>query len=297
MSPGVAGGPTTASALAGPGARTSAHYPRWVAAVVIAGTPAVMPMDYASVFASGTLPAAGQHMTEGAKAWARNTAATNASLAIVPLLLATISGVLAGPAGTGKGVNDDLSGAAAGSRPRSAGGGARRMARRRGAVTTRNADGRTAWDWTFPVIVAPITAGFMLGFRAAHLRRAIAGGGWAAVAAGLTVAMLGIGFRIWANPHRLLGLLRQARPARAHRAQRAQPAEPAPPAPPVTPQPVRNNSSDRPRAGLAARRPSNTVGPRRHPAHSPQPVPAGCDEQMAGAGLIGLDTPTDRHPA
>ena len=42
MSPGVAGGPTTASALAGPGARTSAHYQRWVAAVVIAGALAVM---------------------------------------------------------------------------------------------------------------------------------------------------------------------------------------------------------------------------------------------------------------
>jgi protein-S-isoprenylcysteine O-methyltransferase Ste14 len=62
----------------------------------------------------------------------------------------------------------------------------------------RNLGGRTAWDWTFPLVVASITAGFMLGFGATHLRWAMAGDGWAAVAAGLTVAVLGIGFRVWA---------------------------------------------------------------------------------------------------
>ena len=57
---------------------------------------------------------------------------------------------------------------------------------------------RAALDWTFPVLVAAITAGFVLSFRAAHVRWAIVGGGWASVAIGLSVAVLGIALRVWA---------------------------------------------------------------------------------------------------
>ena len=62
----------------------------------------------------------------------------------------------------------------------------------------RSIGGRTAMDWTFPVVVAAVTAGFFLGFRAAHLRSATISGGWVLVAAGLTIAVAGIGFRVWA---------------------------------------------------------------------------------------------------
>jgi protein-S-isoprenylcysteine O-methyltransferase Ste14 len=65
-------------------------------------------------------------------------------------------------------------------------------------LRVRSIGGRTAMDWTFPLVVASIAAGFILGFRAAHLRWAVVGGGWIPVIAGLTVAGLGIGFRIWA---------------------------------------------------------------------------------------------------
>jgi protein-S-isoprenylcysteine O-methyltransferase Ste14 len=62
----------------------------------------------------------------------------------------------------------------------------------------RNLGSRAAVDWTFPVVVAAVTAGFFLSFRAAHLRWAVIGGGWAPVAVGLFVAVLGIAFRVWA---------------------------------------------------------------------------------------------------
>ena len=62
----------------------------------------------------------------------------------------------------------------------------------------RNIGGRTALDWTFPVVVAAITAGFFLGFRAAHVRWAVVGGGWVPVVIGLAVVVLGVGLRIWA---------------------------------------------------------------------------------------------------
>ena len=77
MSPGVAGGPTTASALAGPGARTSAHYPRWVAAVVIAGALAVMarPPVWAGISCLGleqrALPLGSSQAKDGAGEFAR----------------------------------------------------------------------------------------------------------------------------------------------------------------------------------------------------------------------------------
>jgi protein-S-isoprenylcysteine O-methyltransferase Ste14 len=62
----------------------------------------------------------------------------------------------------------------------------------------RNIGGRTALDWTFPIVVAAITAGFFLGFRAAHLQWAVVGGGWVPVAVGLFAAAAGIAFRVWA---------------------------------------------------------------------------------------------------
>ncbi len=62
----------------------------------------------------------------------------------------------------------------------------------------RNLAGRTAFDWTFLLVVAFVAAGINLAFRAAHLSAAGIGGGWVPVAAGITVAVIGIAFRIWA---------------------------------------------------------------------------------------------------
>lgn len=61
-----------------------------------------------------------------------------------------------------------------------------------------NIGGRTAFDWTFLLVVAFVAAGINLAFRAAHLPAAGFGGGWAPVAAGAAIAVAGIGFRIWA---------------------------------------------------------------------------------------------------
>jgi hypothetical protein len=72
------------------------------------------------------------------------------------------------------------------------------VGRCRGAAGLNNRGGRTAFDWTFLVVVAFAAAGINLAFRAAHLRTAALDGGWVPVAAGLTVATLGIAFRIWA---------------------------------------------------------------------------------------------------
>ena len=44
-----------------------------------------------------------------------------------------------------------------------------------------------------------------------------------------------------------------------------------------SPRPSATTPSERPRAGSAAGPRSNTAGPRRHPAHPPQSVPAGCE--------------------
>jgi protein-S-isoprenylcysteine O-methyltransferase Ste14 len=57
---------------------------------------------------------------------------------------------------------------------------------------------RKGLDWTFPIVGVAIAAGTTLGFRAAHVTSASIGGGWVTVAAGLIVAALGMGFRIWA---------------------------------------------------------------------------------------------------
>jgi protein-S-isoprenylcysteine O-methyltransferase Ste14 len=61
-----------------------------------------------------------------------------------------------------------------------------------------NLGGRTAFDWTFLLVVAFVAAGINLAFRAAHLPAAVIGGGWAPVAAGAALALAGIGFRVWA---------------------------------------------------------------------------------------------------
>ena len=57
---------------------------------------------------------------------------------------------------------------------------------------------RLARDWTFLLVVAAITAGVGLGFRAAHFRTGNIGGGWRPVAIGLIIAVLGITLRVWA---------------------------------------------------------------------------------------------------
>jgi protein-S-isoprenylcysteine O-methyltransferase Ste14 len=62
----------------------------------------------------------------------------------------------------------------------------------------RSIGSRKSLDWTFPVVFVSIAAGTTLGFQAAHVAGASIGGGWLTVVAGLTVAALGIGFRIWA---------------------------------------------------------------------------------------------------
>lgn len=77
MSTDASAGRTTSSARAAP---TLARYPRWVAAVVIVGALGVMSLAYAGLFSPSTLLAAGQHMNEAAKDWARYAAAYSASL-------------------------------------------------------------------------------------------------------------------------------------------------------------------------------------------------------------------------
>ena len=62
----------------------------------------------------------------------------------------------------------------------------------------RNLGGRTAFDWSFILVVASVAAGINLGFRAAHASATVGGGGWAPVAAGLLIAVFGIALRIWA---------------------------------------------------------------------------------------------------
>ncbi len=62
----------------------------------------------------------------------------------------------------------------------------------------RNLGGRTAFDWTFLLVVAFTAAAINLAFRAAHLRLAGFGGGWAPVAIGCAITIAGIAFRIWA---------------------------------------------------------------------------------------------------
>ena len=57
---------------------------------------------------------------------------------------------------------------------------------------------RLAWDWTFPLVVAAITAGVSLGFQAAHFKTGNIGGGWGPVAIGLIGAVFGIALRVWA---------------------------------------------------------------------------------------------------
>ena len=58
--------------------------------------------------------------------------------------------------------------------------------------------GRTAFDWTFGLVVASVAVAINLGFRAAHLQTAVFGGGWAPVAAGLGVLAAGVALRVWA---------------------------------------------------------------------------------------------------
>ncbi len=62
----------------------------------------------------------------------------------------------------------------------------------------RNQGGRTAFDWTFGLVIAAVAAGLNLGFRGAHVHWAILGGGWGPVAAGLAVLATGAALRIWA---------------------------------------------------------------------------------------------------
>jgi len=61
-----------------------------------------------------------------------------------------------------------------------------------------NLGGRTAFDWTFLLVVAFVGAGINLAFRAADVRAADFGGGWVPVIAGTAIAVAGIAFRIWA---------------------------------------------------------------------------------------------------
>jgi protein-S-isoprenylcysteine O-methyltransferase Ste14 len=62
----------------------------------------------------------------------------------------------------------------------------------------RNLGGRTAFDWTFGLVVASVVLAINLGFRAAHLQSTVFGGGWAPVAAGLGVLAAGVTLRVWA---------------------------------------------------------------------------------------------------
>jgi len=58
--------------------------------------------------------------------------------------------------------------------------------------------GRTAFDWTFGLVVVSVAVAINVGFRAAHLQTAVFGGGWAPVAAGLGVLAAGVALRVWA---------------------------------------------------------------------------------------------------
>lgn len=62
----------------------------------------------------------------------------------------------------------------------------------------RNLRGRTAFDWTFGLVVVSVAVAINLGFRAAHVQSAVFGGGWAPVAVGLAVLAAGVALRTWA---------------------------------------------------------------------------------------------------
>lgn len=62
----------------------------------------------------------------------------------------------------------------------------------------RNLGGRTAFDWTFGLVVASVALAINAGFRAAHLQSTVVGGGWAPVAVGLGVLAAGVVLRVWA---------------------------------------------------------------------------------------------------
>lgn len=62
----------------------------------------------------------------------------------------------------------------------------------------RNLGGRTAFDWTFGLVVASVALAINVGFRAAHLQSTVVGGGWAPVAVGLGVLAAGVVLRVWA---------------------------------------------------------------------------------------------------
>ena len=62
----------------------------------------------------------------------------------------------------------------------------------------RNLGGRTAFDWTFGLVVASVALAINAGFRAAHLPSTVVGGGWAPVAVGLGVLAAGVALRVWA---------------------------------------------------------------------------------------------------
>jgi protein-S-isoprenylcysteine O-methyltransferase Ste14 len=62
----------------------------------------------------------------------------------------------------------------------------------------RNLGGRTAFDWTFGLVVASVALAINVGFRAAHLQSTVVGGGWAPVAVGLGVLAAGVALRVWA---------------------------------------------------------------------------------------------------
>jgi protein-S-isoprenylcysteine O-methyltransferase Ste14 len=61
-----------------------------------------------------------------------------------------------------------------------------------------NLGGRTAFDWTFLLVVAFVAGGINLAFRAAHLQSTVIGGGWIPTGVGAAIAVAGIGFRVWA---------------------------------------------------------------------------------------------------
>jgi protein-S-isoprenylcysteine O-methyltransferase Ste14 len=62
----------------------------------------------------------------------------------------------------------------------------------------RNLGGRTAFDWTFGLVVASVALAINAGFRAAQLQSTVVGGGWAPVAVGLGVLAAGVALRVWA---------------------------------------------------------------------------------------------------
>jgi len=61
-----------------------------------------------------------------------------------------------------------------------------------------NLGGRTAFDWTFGLVVAVVAAAINFGFRAAHVHSTVLGGGWVPVAVGLGVLAGGVALRTWA---------------------------------------------------------------------------------------------------